>query len=111
MPLYDARFVLCPSTTRDLSPRERKLAAIVASARVIAPEDALRGLEGLLEGGRDFGQLLGRCVSVKSKGPGIAPLQVERIWMISSKNALGQCHLVAQESPGFGEFAGVYERR
>jgi hypothetical protein len=45
---------------------------------MLAPEHPLRGLEGLLEGGRDLGQLFGRYVFVKSKGPRIPPLEVER---------------------------------
>ena len=85
----------------------RKLAAIVASARVLAPEDSLRCLEGLLEGGRDFDQLISRYAFVKRKSPSVTPLEGEREIMIRSKNALGQCHLVVDEGPGFGEFAGV----
>ena len=94
-----------------MSPRERKLAAIVASARVIAPEDALRGLEGLLEGGRDLGQLFGRYVFVESKGSRIPPLEVERGLMISSESALGQFDLVAGERPGFSEISRINKTR
>ena len=36
-------------------------------------------------------------------------LEVEREWMIRSKNALGQCHLVGHEGPGFGAFSAVDE--
>jgi len=84
----------------------RKFAAIIARIRVLAPEDPLRGLEGLLEGGRGIGYLLGSRVRIFSKSPRIAPLKVERDWMIRSKNAIGQWNLVANEGPGFGEFAG-----
>ena len=78
---------------------------------MLASANSLRDFESLFEGGRDLGQLFGRCVFVKSKGPRIPPLEIEREIMIRSKNALGQCHLVVDEGPGFGEFAGVDERR
>ena len=104
-----------PSTTRDFPlyrdyfPCSRKLAAVIARIRVLAPEDPLRGLEGFLEGGRDFDQLISRYAFVKSKGPRIAPLEVERVWMISSKRAPHQFHLVAHESPGFSVISSVDE--
>ena len=90
---------------------ERKFAANIERIRVLAPEDSLRCLEGLLEGGRDLGQLFGRYVFVKSKSPSVSPLEVERDRMIRSKNARSQFHLLACEGPGFGEVAGVDERR
>ena len=47
-------FYLCPST-RNFFPGERKFAANIEGIRVLAPEDALCGLEGLREGGRRLG--------------------------------------------------------
>ena len=101
---------LCPSK-RNFPSCNCKFAADIERIRVLAPEDSLRCLEGLLEGGRDFDQLISRYAFVKRKSPSVTPLEGEREIMIRSKNALGQCHLVVDEGPGFGEFAGVDERR
>ena len=87
--------------TRNFFSCKRKLAANTASPRVLASANSLRDFESLFEGGRDLGQLFGRYVSVESKGPRVAPLEVERDWMISSKRAPRQFHLVAHEGPGF----------
>ena len=102
---------LCPPTLRNFFSCKRKLAANTTSPRVLASANSLRDFESLFEGGRDLGQLFGRYVFVKSKSPSVSPLEVERDPMIRSKNARRQFHLLAREGPGFGEVAGVDERR
>ena len=102
---------LMPPTPRNFFSCKRKLAANVTCLRVLASANSLRDFESLFEGGRHRGQLIGRYAFVKSKGPRIAPLEVERDWMIRSKNARRQFHLLAREGPGFGEISGIDERR
>ena len=98
-------FFSCPESCK------RKLAANTASPRVLASANSLRDFESRFEGGRDLGQLFGRYVFVKSKGPRIAPLEVERDWMLSSKRAPRQFRLIGHEGPGFGIISGVDEGR
>ena len=101
---------LMPPTPRNFFSCKRKLAANVTCLRVLASANSLRDFESLFEGGRHRGQLIGRYAFVKSKGPRIPQMQLERDWMISSKSAPCQPHLIAQESPGFGEISSVDER-
>ena len=51
-------------------PGDLKRVAIITSARVLAPEDALRYLEGFLEDCRGLGYLLGSSIIVKNNAVG-----------------------------------------